>query len=155
MYADDTVLYFSHASTNNIELVLNSDLENVFSWMCKNKLSVNCQKTECILFGSKRMLSKQILHKSLLNQVRHFRYLGLICDEIWFGIIILKICLKKSGIWLAFWGDWDVLLVNRSWIWFINHLFFHFSITVILNMAQLLEKNTPINSKSYKTELDV
>ena len=86
LYADDTVLYFSHSSINNIELALNTDLENVYNWMCQNKLSVNCKKTECILFGSKHMLSKQNvlnikLHKSPLNQVRHFKYLGLICDE--------------------------------------------------------------------------
>ena len=44
LYADDTVLYFSHSSINNIELALNSDLVNVYNWMCQNKLSVNCKK---------------------------------------------------------------------------------------------------------------
>ena len=59
LYADDTVLYFSHPSIHNVETALQADLEKVNHWMCQNKLTVNHQKTVCMLFGSKVMLSKQ------------------------------------------------------------------------------------------------
>ena len=112
LYADDTVLYFSNSSISNIELALNSDLENLYRWMCQNKLTVNCQKTECMLLGSKHMLSKQnvlqiTLHKSPLNQVRHFtcfKYLGMNCDENLNWNKHIENMLKKIGKMVSFLG---------------------------------------------------
>ena len=109
LYADDTVLYFSHSSINNIELALNSDLKNVYNWMCQNKLTVNCQKTECMLLGSKHMLSKEnvlqiTLHKSPLNQVRLFKYLGMICDENLNWNYHIENMLQKIGKMVGFLG---------------------------------------------------
>ena len=52
LYADDTVLYFSHRSSHIIQQTLQTELENVNKWMSRNKLTVNCQKTVCMLLGS-------------------------------------------------------------------------------------------------------
>ena len=109
LYADDTVLYFSHPSTQNIELALNSDLENVYSWLCQNKLSVNCQKTVSMLIGNKHMLSKQnvlqiSLHDYPVSQVRQFKYLGLICDENLNWNVHIENMLQKIGKMVGFLG---------------------------------------------------
>ena len=109
LYADDTVLYFSHSSTKNIESALNSDLESVNKWMSKNKLTVNCKKTECMLIGNKHMLAKQnvlnvALNKSPLNQVRKFKYLGLICDEDLSWNHHIETLLQKVGKMVGFLG---------------------------------------------------
>ena len=52
MYADDTTLSASGASTKDIENKLNSDLANVKLWLEANKLSLNVFKTEFMLLGS-------------------------------------------------------------------------------------------------------
>ena len=109
LYADDTVLYFSHSSTEKIEAALNSDLENVNNWMNRNKLTVNCKKTECMLIGSKHMLAKQnvlnvVLSESPLNQIRKFKYLGLICDETLSWNHHIETLLQKAGKMVGFLG---------------------------------------------------
>ena len=64
--------------------------------------TVNHQKTVCMLFGSKVMLSKQnvlsiSLQDSPLKQVRQFKYLGLICDENLHWNIHIENMLLKIG----------------------------------------------------------
>ena len=109
LYADDTVLYFSHPSIHNVETALQADLEKVNVWMSQNKLTVNHQKTVCMLFGSKVMLSKQnvlsiSLQDSPLKQVRQFKYLGLICDENLDWNIHIDNMLQKIGKMVGFMG---------------------------------------------------
>ena len=109
LYADDTVLYFSNSSMQNIESALNSDLENVSKWMSKNKLTVNCKKTECMLIGNKHMLAKHnvlkvTLNDTPLNQVHEFKYLGLICDETLSWNRHIESLLSKIGKMVGFLG---------------------------------------------------
>ena len=53
MYANDTVLYYSADSTDEIEESINSDLELVSQWLVSNNLIVNLKrgKTEFVLYG--------------------------------------------------------------------------------------------------------
>ena len=109
LYADDTVLYFSHTSVQNIQSALNSDLQNVYRWICQNKLSVNCEKTVCMLFGDKHLLSKNnvltvSLHNNPLNQVRKFKYLGLLCDENLHWNLHIESMLNRIGKMVGFLG---------------------------------------------------
>lgn len=109
LYADDTVLYFSHPSIDRIELALNSDLENMYYWMCQNKLSVNCQKTVCMLIGSNHMISKKnVLRVSLndisIDQVHHVKYLGVLVDEKLNWNLHIDNMLKKIGQMVGFLG---------------------------------------------------
>ena len=49
MYADDTTLfcnYDNHCS----EDVINAELNNVYSWLCSNRLSLNVEKTKYVSF---------------------------------------------------------------------------------------------------------
>ena len=55
MFADDTQIAASH----DIEVItetLNSDLNNVASWLSANKLTLNDSKTEYMIIGSKKRL---------------------------------------------------------------------------------------------------
>ncbi len=45
MYADDTVIVFSHTYYIPIQTVLNNELSNVKAWLDKHKLTLNTQKT--------------------------------------------------------------------------------------------------------------
>ena len=52
MYADDTKIYFNIENfvNDNIEISVNSELEKVNVWLQHNKLSLNNDKTKCMIF---------------------------------------------------------------------------------------------------------
>ena len=64
LYADDTNLTATGESISDVEMAMNSDLEDLRKWLIANKLSLNVAKTEFILIGSKPML-KQISNEHL------------------------------------------------------------------------------------------
>ena len=61
MYADDTVLYFSHKDIKNIEAALSEDLDAVAQWLQRNQLVINLKKnkTESMVFGTARCIAKE------------------------------------------------------------------------------------------------
>ena len=46
MYADDTVLYFSHKGIKNIEAALSEDMDAVAKWLQRNQLVINLKKNK-------------------------------------------------------------------------------------------------------------
>ena len=58
LYADDSALLFSHTDAGTIANHLSHELSMCKKWLVDNKLSLHVGKTECLLFGSKRKLSK-------------------------------------------------------------------------------------------------
>ena len=52
MYADDTTLFcnFDNVCSEN---KINSELDNIFDWLCSNKLSLNVSKTKFACFHTK------------------------------------------------------------------------------------------------------
>ena len=49
MYADDTTL-FCNFDNNCYEEVINVEVNNVYSWLCSNRLSLNVGKTKYVSF---------------------------------------------------------------------------------------------------------
>ena len=49
MYADDTTL-FCNFDNNCNEDVINAELNNVYSWLCSNRLSLNVEKAKYVSF---------------------------------------------------------------------------------------------------------
>ena len=58
MYADHTVLFFSATEVSDIERVLNTELELIYTWLQKNKLLLNIIKTEVVIFGTGPKLAR-------------------------------------------------------------------------------------------------
>ena len=58
LYADDSAIIYSAKSIKEIETVLSLELTSIQSWLIDNKLSLHLGKTEAILFGSRRKLTK-------------------------------------------------------------------------------------------------
>ena len=86
LYADDTVLYYSHADPNQLSYRLQYDLDVLSRWYHDNTLTINTSKTQCILFGRKGVNKVENLQKVYLGQmevevVNHYRYLGVIIDS--------------------------------------------------------------------------
>ena len=88
MYADDTVIYISHSNLNIAITLIQSDLNALYEWCNRNKLTINCKKTKFCLFGMRsnikrsKMLDIQLsLNANILERVCSYKYLGLILDE--------------------------------------------------------------------------
>lgn len=58
IYADDTTQDVSHKSIDVIEQKLYEDLIYSVNWMNINKLTMNLEKKQCMLIGTKQKLSK-------------------------------------------------------------------------------------------------
>ncbi len=73
MYADDTVIYCSHKSIEQMEAKLQEDFASITSWLEENQLVINMKKgkTESMLFGTEKRLS------NLSNQQIDLEYNGL------------------------------------------------------------------------------
>ena len=46
MFADDTVLFYSHKNSQNVQAIVKNELHNVSKWFCSNKLSLSLNKTK-------------------------------------------------------------------------------------------------------------
>ena len=58
MFADDTNLTASGDTITNIEVKLNKDLENIQQLLLANKLTLNMDKTEYMIVGSRQRINK-------------------------------------------------------------------------------------------------
>lgn len=86
IYADYTTQDVSHKSTDVIEQKLYGDLLYSVKWMNSNKLTMNLEKTQCMLIGTKQKLSKcrKLYIKVgdvVLNTVKKAKLLGVTIDE--------------------------------------------------------------------------
>jgi hypothetical protein len=54
MFADDTNLACEGVSSDKIQQKLNNDLNNVQTWLTCNKLTLNKEKTEYMIIGSRQ-----------------------------------------------------------------------------------------------------
>ena len=50
MFADDTTLYQTHKSLRYLKWCLQKDMRSLTDWFRANKLTLNLDKTACILF---------------------------------------------------------------------------------------------------------
>lgn len=89
IYADDTTLnttlnFNSRSKDSNRENILNSELENVSSWLKVNKLSLNLQKTKAMIFHTpqrKVIKPNLVIDSHNIMFVDEFNYLGIYFDK--------------------------------------------------------------------------
>ena len=83
-FADDTNLLCSDKSENTLKRKMNEDLRLLFEWLCSNRLSLNVDKTEFIVFRPPRLkLVNRFtlkLNRTTLYESTKIKYLGLILD---------------------------------------------------------------------------
>ena len=85
LFADDSNLFFSHSDLTILEELVNTQLSNVYKWLCANKLSLNRDKTNFVIFHP---IQKKIRYipKLVINQVpikfeNFIKYLGIYIDS--------------------------------------------------------------------------
>ena len=87
LYADDTVIFTADSNIDQLQVTLILDLNDVSNWLTANGLFLNLKKTEFVLFGTRQRLVRSESHSPLcmegkeVNQVKSFKYLGVLLDE--------------------------------------------------------------------------
>ena len=101
LYADDTVIYFSHGCPTVVESVLNDEMEYLDKWMSRNKLLINYTKTATMLICTLHKLSKCNVLVKIRDtnsiKVDSTKYLGINIDnELKWDAHINIMCQKIS-----------------------------------------------------------
>ena len=84
LFADDSNLFYSNKSLLTLEATINNELLNVYSWLCANKLSLNIQKSNFIIFHT---IQKKVHEVSIaindkpIKQDKQLKYLGVMIDS--------------------------------------------------------------------------
>ena len=86
LFADDSNVFISHNSYENMYQLLNNELELVSDWFKANKLSLNLLKTNYILFSSHRKLQPShqgsvLIDGTVIPQVKSVKFLGIYIDQ--------------------------------------------------------------------------
>ena len=86
LFADDANLFFKHyKSINILESEINSELANVHIWLSANKLSLNIEKSNFVIFHPvQKRIPKQVIlciNNQSLTEENCIRYLGVYIDS--------------------------------------------------------------------------
>ena len=85
LFADDTTLSFSHADFNTIKTTLNTELSNVEKWTTANRLTINVNKTEMLLFSNLPVPPDYNNQIAFTNEILTFKssckFLGVLLDD--------------------------------------------------------------------------
>jgi len=87
MFADDTVIFASGTSVDEIDKALSTDFNIIADWMAENELLINMKrgKTESMLFGTRQKIknkSLEITYKDQeINHTTSYKYLGVKLDQ--------------------------------------------------------------------------
>ena len=84
-FADDPNLLCSDQSDKRLKIKLNEDLKLIYTWLCANRLSLNVDKTEFIVFWPPRKkldhrFTLKLNHKTLFESAK-IKYLGMLLDQ--------------------------------------------------------------------------
>ena len=81
MYADDSTIYASATTANEVTETLNKELQSVLEWVASNKLVLNISKTKSIVFGTNHSLSSRplnlVMNGVAVEQVEETKLLGI------------------------------------------------------------------------------
>ena len=85
LFADDTNIYFEADDLNNLTKTINKELSKVKSWLDCNKLALNIDKTNFVLFHSPRKKLPDLINinfgKKNISRCKYVKFLGILLDE--------------------------------------------------------------------------
>ena len=85
LFADDTNIYFEAENLDKLQRIVNNELKKVKQWHDVNKLSLNIDKTNFIIFKSPQHSSLGTVNIKIGNQPvkqsRYVKFLGVLLDE--------------------------------------------------------------------------
>ena len=85
LFADDTNMYYENESFKELEKIVNKELKNLYLWLSINRLALNIEKTNFLIFHlfNKPLKYNVILkiHKKAILEKQNIKYLGIIIDS--------------------------------------------------------------------------
>ena len=84
LFADDTSLFHAGKNPDNIVKEINDEIPNIISWLHANKLSLNLEKTNFILFSPKnapKLNTDLLINHTKITEVNQTKFLGVIIDN--------------------------------------------------------------------------
>ena len=86
LFADDANLFYEHKSLQQLQENINYELINIHTWLCANKLSLNIEKSNFILFHppQKKLQDSSFNLKLCNKQLKReycIKYLGILIDS--------------------------------------------------------------------------
>ena len=87
LFADDTTLIITASSFERLFKIANEDLQNLYTWLCLNQLTINLTKTKYILYSLTKRTSTCPQHLNLelngklIKRVENFVFLGITVNE--------------------------------------------------------------------------
>ena len=144
LFADDTNLFATGYNLNDIISQINKEIDNVYAWVKANKLSLNIDKTNFMLFTPKcvpRTIKGVFIAGNKIMEVTETKFLGVIIDYKliinWTGLHILRISAKKLLKVSALSWKRGNCLTKRPYWHCIIHLFIRIWITVFMYGVKL------------------
>ena len=83
LFADDTTLLHSHRNFQYLKWTVEDDLSRLLDWFRANQLTLNVEKTVCLLFSSKKdpeQITLNIGNTTITNS-EYVRFLGIWIDD--------------------------------------------------------------------------
>ena len=84
-FGDDTNIIFSLKSLKKVNKCINHDLSLLVQWLWANRISLNTNKTEIILFWTKnKKITKNLnfrISGQKIDTIKQTKYLGIYLDE--------------------------------------------------------------------------
>ena len=87
MFADDTNITFRSKKLSDVQTLINSELQNLNTWLIANRLCMNIAKTDFIVIGWRQQLATfdcelcVSINGKQLKQVKSKKTLGIFPDE--------------------------------------------------------------------------
>ena len=83
IFADDTNIYYSNEDIKVVEKTMNEELIKLVSWFKANKLTLNVEKTNFIIFSKKRIRNRMsiTIENKTIKEVNETKFLGVIVDK--------------------------------------------------------------------------
>ena len=81
IFADDSNVFYSSTSIDDVERVMNEELNHIFQYCDANKLSVNINKTNFMVITSNKRRVREIQLIRNIKQKNHIKYLGIYIDK--------------------------------------------------------------------------
>lgn len=82
LYADDIAIVYAEENKSKVQNKMNDDCNSIKQWMEVNKLTLNVQKTKCMIFNGELETPTSIQYDgTTIEEVSCFKYLGINIDN--------------------------------------------------------------------------
>jgi len=86
LFADDSNLFYKHKNLLTLQSNINMELNNIYIWLCANKLSLNIDKSNFVIFQppQKKLIQdvKLTINRKELTREYSIKYLGILLIPI-------------------------------------------------------------------------